>query len=407
VDRTGLVKVGGKYLLDPNDPKFLEKLLSLSSKRDFDIKDPKLLGKLVALYPYLKDTLTEQYAKLILAPTPVPSPAPLPVPVVKTAPKVKPVVPEDAVRQAKLEATMVRVLKWMLGVLVFMTLILLMSVFSIKYDTNSPLTNFVKSSNTSKVSVTEQKPIDPASLASWLADNIGFTSTPTSGEAKPLNVEVAALKTAVLRTALDNFHTQTGIYPTSAGILASNTPDNWLSFVPSGLNYIPDSFGYRVYPDGFDPNCLCKPRNLELAFFPESNQIALMQGKTALAVYPVASAKSGSELPFKESTISERVVNPNGGNGAYGKRGLALEQNFAIHGTRDESTVGKRVSHGCIRMTDKDIEELYPYVPLGTPFKVKVGKPDSPMYPKGLPSLGGGVDVPTESKPNSVYTWNW
>jgi lipoprotein-anchoring transpeptidase ErfK/SrfK len=43
---------------------------------------------------------------------------------------------------------------------------------------------------------------------------------------------------------------------------------------------------------------------------------------------------------------------------------------IGFHGTRHPKTVGKPSSHGCIRMYDKDIEELFWQVRLGTPVTV-------------------------------------
>ena len=38
-----------------------------------------------------------------------------------------------------------------------------------------------------------------------------------------------------------------------------------------------------------------------------------------------------------------------------------------IHGTNDERGVGRRGSHGCVRMRNADVIELYDLVPEGTP----------------------------------------
>jgi hypothetical protein len=40
---------------------------------------------------------------------------------------------------------------------------------------------------------------------------------------------------------------------------------------------------------------------------------------------------------------------------------------YAIHGTNQPQTVGRAVSHGCVRMRNPDIAELYAMVPVGTP----------------------------------------
>ena len=50
---------------------------------------------------------------------------------------------------------------------------------------------------------------------------------------------------------------------------------------------------------------------------------------------------------------------------------LALDRgNYAIHGTNDPSSIGRFVSHGCIRMFNADIIDLYNRVPVGTPVVV-------------------------------------
>lgn len=49
-----------------------------------------------------------------------------------------------------------------------------------------------------------------------------------------------------------------------------------------------------------------------------------------------------------------------------GTRKLDLGNGYYIHGTNDPSSVGDASSHGCIRMTNEDVEYLYEIVPLGT-----------------------------------------
>jgi len=39
---------------------------------------------------------------------------------------------------------------------------------------------------------------------------------------------------------------------------------------------------------------------------------------------------------------------------------------YAIHGTNNENSIGKFVSHGCIRMHNTDITDLYGRVMVGT-----------------------------------------
>jgi len=51
-------------------------------------------------------------------------------------------------------------------------------------------------------------------------------------------------------------------------------------------------------------------------------------------------------------------------------RWLGFWNGAGIHGTDETWSIGHAVSHGCVRMTIADVEQLYPLVPLGTPIYV-------------------------------------
>lgn len=46
---------------------------------------------------------------------------------------------------------------------------------------------------------------------------------------------------------------------------------------------------------------------------------------------------------------------------------LNLGDGYALHGTNKPETIGQSVSHGCVRLRNEDIQQLYTMVPLGTP----------------------------------------
>lgn len=50
-----------------------------------------------------------------------------------------------------------------------------------------------------------------------------------------------------------------------------------------------------------------------------------------------------------------------------GARRLYLGDGYALHGTNVPSSIGRAVSHGCVRLRNEDITALYDMVPLGTP----------------------------------------
>ena len=52
--------------------------------------------------------------------------------------------------------------------------------------------------------------------------------------------------------------------------------------------------------------------------------------------------------------------------GELGRYALDLGDGYLIHGTADPKSIGRAVTHGCIRLGDDDIEWLYRNVPRGT-----------------------------------------
>ncbi|MBP2659089.1 MAG: ErfK/YbiS/YcfS/YnhG family protein, partial [Firmicutes bacterium] len=42
-----------------------------------------------------------------------------------------------------------------------------------------------------------------------------------------------------------------------------------------------------------------------------------------------------------------------------------------IHGTNKPWSIGQFASHGCIRLRNKDVEELFEWIPIGTPVRIE------------------------------------
>jgi len=54
-----------------------------------------------------------------------------------------------------------------------------------------------------------------------------------------------------------------------------------------------------------------------------------------------------------------------------GTRWMSLDlEGYGIHGTWEPETIGKQASAGCVRLLNKDVEELYTLVPTGTPVTI-------------------------------------
>jgi lipoprotein-anchoring transpeptidase ErfK/SrfK len=57
------------------------------------------------------------------------------------------------------------------------------------------------------------------------------------------------------------------------------------------------------------------------------------------------------------------VVIPPGADNPVGTRWMGLNQKgYGIHGTNDPQSIGKAASHGCIRLRNRDVEQLFAMV---------------------------------------------
>jgi lipoprotein-anchoring transpeptidase ErfK/SrfK len=50
-----------------------------------------------------------------------------------------------------------------------------------------------------------------------------------------------------------------------------------------------------------------------------------------------------------------------------GTHKLEMGNGYLLHGTNEEGSIGEAVSHGCVRMYNDDVAQLYALVPVGTP----------------------------------------
>ena len=97
----------------------------------------------------------------------------------------------------------------------------------------------------------------------------------------------------------------------------------------------------------------------------EDKTLYLLDGNTCVKEYRIASGKSGYPSPLGCWTIIEKG---DWGEG-FGGRWLGLDVpwgKYGIHGTRESGSIGTAASHGCIRMFNDDVAELYSLVDIGT-----------------------------------------
>ncbi|MDX6591822.1 MAG: hypothetical protein QOJ13_1018 [Gaiellales bacterium] len=108
-------------------------------------------------------------------------------------------------------------------------------------------------------------------------------------------------------------------------------------------------------------------------------RIWLMRGTRPVATWRAAIGASASPTPAGRFSVTDRVVtgDPSGPFGWYAL-GLSGHQpnlppgwsggdQLAIHGTNDPASIGRRASHGCLRVSAGALTVLRARVPLGTP----------------------------------------
>jgi lipoprotein-anchoring transpeptidase ErfK/SrfK len=105
--------------------------------------------------------------------------------------------------------------------------------------------------------------------------------------------------------------------------------------------------------------------------------------------YTIAVGRQGLETPAGEYEINDKQVNPSwhvpnspwagelagrvippGPDDPIKSRWMGFYSGAGIHGTEDIGSLGTAASHGCIRMSIPDVEQLFELVPLHTPIYV-------------------------------------
>ena len=101
--------------------------------------------------------------------------------------------------------------------------------------------------------------------------------------------------------------------------------------------------------------------------------VVTVAGSDVVKRYPNGSTVALSADDGREIVVNGNIVVPPFGvnqrryKGVLGTRRLVLGDGYGIHGTNNPSSIGRSVSHGCVRMRNEDIEKLFEMVPIGTP----------------------------------------
>jgi len=169
-------------------------------------------------------------------------------------------------------------------------------------------------------------------------------------------------------------------------IVAANPEvDPWLPVEGVQVD-IPSLF---IIPSAPRDGIIINLAEMRLYYFP-SKDIA-PGDSTVVMTYPIGIGQEGWTTPLGVTHITDKIVDPAwtvpdsiieeytqeghstpkimppGPDNPLGRFALRLEiSGYLIHGTNKPFGVGRRISHGCIRMYPEDIADLFQHVPVGT-----------------------------------------
>lgn len=153
---------------------------------------------------------------------------------------------------------------------------------------------------------------------------------------------------------------------------------------------------------GLDPASSRDARQRELVLDRRQRQLLVIENGTPLRRFPVAVGMPGWETPVGRFAVIEMQTNPTWEHpvsglliqpgpdnplgsrwiGFYrdcqGRRGFNGQEHLVVqgcvvagfHGTPNRASIGRAASHGCVRLYDEHVRDLFDLVRLGTPVTV-------------------------------------
>jgi lipoprotein-anchoring transpeptidase ErfK/SrfK len=105
-------------------------------------------------------------------------------------------------------------------------------------------------------------------------------------------------------------------------------------------------------------------------------KLALVENGRVVKIYSTAVGAPSSPTPSGTYTIIDRIPNPAwygpgkvvapGKGNPVGTRWMGLSRKgYGIHGTNSPASIGRNASHGCVRMRNRDVEDLFARVAVG------------------------------------------
>lgn len=169
-----------------------------------------------------------------------------------------------------------------------------------------------------------------------------------------------------------------GVGPALADMTALNQPGLWPPIVQTAQPPLPG----LGQPQAHVPQV-----TTQLVLRLGERRVYLYRGTTVVVSYPVAIGRDGWETPTGNFQVIQKTVDPvwqhpfngtvvpAGKTNPLGVRWIGFWTNgdnaIGFHGTPNPELIGQAVSHGCVRMRNEDIVDLFDRVSEGTAVRVE------------------------------------
>lgn len=108
------------------------------------------------------------------------------------------------------------------------------------------------------------------------------------------------------------------------------------------------------------------PGEVHLEIYLDKLQLKVFSDGEEWAAFPISPGRPATPSPMGEWRVTDKSYRP---NDAFGTRWMRLSVpwgGYGVHGTNAPWSIGRVASLGCIRMYNKDVELIYPWIPVGT-----------------------------------------
>jgi L,D-transpeptidase ErfK/SrfK len=120
---------------------------------------------------------------------------------------------------------------------------------------------------------------------------------------------------------------------------------------------------------------LARPARRIVVSIPDC-KLAVLEDDRVIKVFATAVGAPETPSPTGDFSIVQRIPDPTwytkgkvvppGKTNPLGTRWLGLSRKgYGIHGTNSPKSIGRNASHGCIRMRNRDVEQLFEMVAVG------------------------------------------